>query len=103
MKFVLLILERHQSSGGWVRIEEIQDRCGVSKATAYRYIGYALEGGMPLVMDSDDGKRRRASENLGVRCNLVAAPRPPDQMASARRECMTSAGGMNPHTVVSLR
>jgi hypothetical protein len=86
IQFVMLMMERHQGSGGWVQISEIQERCGVSRATAYRYIGYAISAGLPLVMDSDDPTFTRDKKPLGVRCNLVSAPRLPDPHAALRRK-----------------
>ena len=102
IRFVMLMMQPHRASGGWVSIETIKEACDISRATAYRFITRASEGGLPLVMDSDDGKRRRASENLGVRCNLVAESRAPDAIASSRRECMSNANGMGPHTLAGI-
>lgn len=101
-QFIMLMMQPHRASGGWVSIETIKEACDISRATAYRFITRASEGGLPLVMDSDDGKRRRASENLGVRCNLVAESRAPDAIASSRRECMSNARGMGPHTLAGI-
>lgn len=101
-KFIMLMLDPHRASGGWVTVETVKDHCDISRATVYRYISKALEGGMPLVLDSDDGKRRKLGENLGIRCNLVAGARSPDAIAPARRECMSNARGMGPHTLAGI-
>lgn len=69
-----------------MQISEIQSRCGVSRATAYRYIEYATSAGMPLIMDSDDPTYTRDKKPLGVRCNLVSAQRPPDLHSAYRRK-----------------
>ena len=82
-QFIMLMMQPHRASGGWVSIETIKEACDISRATAYRFI-------------------TRASENLGVRCNLVAESRAPDAIASSRRECMSNARGMGPHTLAGI-
>ena len=55
------------------------------------------EAGMPLVMDADDPNWRKGNQNLGVRCNLIAAARPADTQVALRRDSLSQADGMDTH------
>lgn len=91
IRFVMLMMEPHRSTGGWVSIQMIMDRLEVSRATAYRCIQRGTEGGMPLVMDSDDPGFNQNFVPLGVRCNFVTAARGKDAKTNERRQIRVMA------------
>ena len=94
VRFVMLMMEPHQATGRWVSIQMIMDRLEVSRATAYRCIQRGTEGGMPLVMDSDDPGFNQNFVPLGVRCNFVTAARGKDAQTNERRQIRVMAHKM---------
>lgn len=85
LDFTRALLREDRPNGGWVKVPELAQEVGVSRATAYRWVARLESGGWPLERDVDNGTgRRRVGQQLGVRSLLIAKRRSVDALAKVR-------------------